>query len=441
MTGYMIDVDIGGTFTDCYVTTPTGRLIRKTPTTGYNLSVGFMRAIRAAAEELGIGFADLLAETELIRYSTTVAMNKLIERKGPRLALITTEGFEDVIYIGKGSQWADGLTVTEQRDVSAIDKPLPLIPREMVLGVRERIDSNGDVVRPLDEADFVERLRELVDRGARGFVVSLVWSYANPAHEQRVRQLIEQEYPDAYLGSMPITLSSEIVNKRLEYPRTMTTILNAYLHRALSDEIRGIGDELRSAGYDRSLMLVHNSGGMADSLRTTAVQTYNGGPVAGLIGSGYLGNVYGYENVIFTDMGGTSFDVGLVVAGSTRFYQFRPVVDRWLVDMTVLETKSIGAGGGSIAWVDESLGNRLQVGPRSAGSDPGPVAYAQGGTEPTVTDADVVLGYLDPEYFHGGQIALDRERAARAIRNRIARPLGVSVEEAAVLIKRIGRVT
>jgi len=325
----------------------------------------------------------------------------------------------------------------EQRDVSAIDKPLPLIPREMVLGVRERIDSNGDVVRPLDEADFVERLRELVDRGARGFVVSLVWSYANPAHEQRVRQLIEQEYPDAYLGSMPITLSSEIVNKRLEYPRTMTTILNAYLHRALSDEIRGIGDELRSAGYDRSLMLVHNSGGMADSLRTTAVQTYNGGPVAGLIGSGYLGNVYGYENVIFTDMGGTSFDVGLVVAGSTRFYQFRPVVDRWLVDMTVLETKSIGAGGGSIAWVDESLGNRLQVGPRSAGSDPGPVAYAQGGTEPTVTDADVVLGYLDPEYFHGGQIALDRERAARAIRNRIARPLGVSVEEAAVLIKRI----
>lgn len=437
MTGYTIDVDIGGTFTDCYVTTPTGPLIRKTPTTGYSLAVGFMRAIRAAAEELGMEFTELLAQTELVRYSTTVAMNKLIERKGPKLALITTEGFEDVIYIGKGSQWADGLTVSEQRDVSGIDKPVPLIPREMVVGVRERIDSTGTVVRPLDEAHFVDRLRGLVDRGARGFVVSLLWSFAHPVHEQRIRELIEQEYPDAFLGSMPVMLSSDLVNKRLEYPRTMTTILDAYLHQALSEEIREIGDELRAAGYARPLMLVHNSGGMADAFRTTAVQTYNGGPVAGLIGSGHLGALYGYENVIFTDMGGTSFDVGLVVAGSTRFYQFRPVIDRWLVDLTVLETKSIGAGGGSIAWVDGSLGNRLQVGPRSAGSDPGPVAYAQGGTEPTVTDADVVLGYLDPDHFHGGRIQLDRERAVRAIRNRIARPLGMSVEDAALLIKRI----
>ena len=432
-----IDIDIGGTFTDCYLTSPAGRLIKKTPTTGYNLSVGFMRAVGAAADELGLSFEELLRRTSLIRYSTTVAMNRLLERKGPRLALITTEGFEDVIYVGKGSQWADGLAIQDVRDISRVSKPVPLIPREMVIGVRERVDSRGEIVRPLDETHFLERLRRLVDLGARGFVVSLLWSFANPVHEQRIRQLIEEEYPDAYLGSMPVMLSSDIIAKRFEYPRTITTILNAYLHQGLSDEIRGISDELRMAGYRRPLMMVHNSGGMADAFRTTAVQTYNGGPVAGLIGSGYLGAVYGYRNVIFTDMGGTSFDVGLVVAGSTRFYQFRPVIDRWLVDMTILETKSIGAGGGSIAWVNEHLGNRLEVGPQSAGSNPGPVAYDQGGTEPTVTDADVVLGYVDPEYFHGGRIRLNRERAVRAIRSHIARPLGLSVEQAAILIKRI----
>jgi N-methylhydantoinase A/acetophenone carboxylase len=364
-------------------------------------------------------------------------MNKLIQREGPLLALITTEGFEDVIYIGNGSQWADGLTVQEQRDVSRAEKPEPLIPREMVLGVRERVDSRGQVVRPLDEAHFVEGLRALVDRGAPGFVVSLLWSYSNPVHEQRVRALIEEEYPDAYLGSMPVTLSSEVVPKRFEYPRTMTTILNAYLHQSLSAEITEIADRLRDAGYRNPLMLVHNSGGMADAYRTTAIATYNGGPVAGLIGSALLGRLYGAKTVIFTDMGGTSFDVGLVVEDSTRFYQLRPTIDRWLVDLTVLETKSIGAGGGSIAWLNERFANQLEIGPRSAGSNPGPVAYDQGGAEPTVTDADVVLGYIDPEYFHGGQMKLNRERAYRAIRSRIARPLGIDVEQAALLIKRI----
>jgi N-methylhydantoinase A/acetophenone carboxylase len=159
--------------------------------------------------------------------------------------------------------------------------------------------------------------------------------------------------------------------------------------------------------------------------------------VAGLIGSALLGRLYGAKSVIFTDMGGTSFDVGLVVEDSTRFYQLHPTIDRWLVDLTILETKSIGAGGGSIAWLNERLGDRLEVGPRSAGSNPGPVAYDLGGTEPTVTDADVVLGYIDPEYFHGGRMRLNRDRAVRAIRSRIARPLGITVEQAALLIKRI----
>lgn len=434
---YAMDIDIGGTFTDCFVSGPRGRLIIKTPTTSYNLAVGFLRAVHAAAEQLGISFEDLLRQIDLIRYSTTVAMNKLIERKGPRLALITTEGSEDVIYVGEGSQWVEGLSVRELRDISRVEKPVPLVPRDMVLGVKERIDTTGQVVRPLDEERFLDGLTRLVDLGARGFVVSLLSSFANPVHERRLRTLIEEEYPEAYLGSMPVSLSSDVVTKRFEYPRTITTVLNAYLHQALSEDVALIGDELRQAGYGRPIMMVHNTGGMADAFRTTAVQTYNGGPVAGLMGSGFLGRLLGFRNVIFTDMGGTSFDIGLIVAGSTRFYQFRPVIDRWLVDLTIVETKSVGAGGGSIAWLNELLGNRLEVGPRSAGSNPGPAAYDQGGTEPTVTDADVVLGYINPEYFHDGKIRLNRDRAVRAIRTRIAQPLGISVEEAALLVKKV----
>jgi N-methylhydantoinase A/acetophenone carboxylase len=185
------------------------------------------------------------------------------------------------------------------------------------------------------------------------------------------------------------------------------------------------------------MMMIHNTGGMASVLRTSAVNTYNGGPVAGLMGSAYIGGLYGYSNVVATDMGGTSFDIGMVAAGSPRFYQFMPVIDRWVVDATIVDCHSIGAGGGSIARVNELIANRVEVGPESAGSMPGPAAYNQGGTEPTVTDADVALGYVNPDNFHGGRIRLNRARAERALRERIAEPLGVSVEEAALAVRRI----
>ena len=284
----------------------------------------------------------------------------------------------------------------EIRNVARITKPLPLVEPEMVFPARERVDCFAKVVRPLDEEHFVAGLRSLVDRGARGFVVSLLFSYANPIHERRIRELIESEFPEAYLGAMPIMLSSEVVPKRWEYTRTNTTILNAYLHQSMWEELSGMADELRENGYGRGIMMVHNTGGMAEVYRTSAVQTYNGGPVAGLIGGSVAGKRLGYDNVIVTDMGGTSFDIGLVVKGSTRFYQFRPIIDRYWVDMSILETRSIGAGGGSIARLNEAVGNRLEVGPRGAGSMPGPACYGLGGTEPTVTDADVVLGYINP---------------------------------------------
>jgi N-methylhydantoinase A/oxoprolinase/acetone carboxylase beta subunit len=436
--GTTIDVDIGGTFTDCFIRTADGQVAAvKTPTTGYRLAVGFMRALGLAATELKTDVDTLLAGTAEVRYSTTVAMNTLLQRLGPNLALITTEGFTDVLEIGRGASWTDSASNEDVRNIARIEKPEPLVGPEMTIGVRERIDCFGQVVRPLDREHFLGRLREMVDKGARGFVVALLFSYVNPTHERQVREIIQSEYPESYLGAMPIMLSSDVLPKRWEYTRTNTTVLNAYLHQAMWEELSGMNDELREHGYTRGIMMVHNTGGMAEVYRTSAVETYNGGPVAGLIGSASVGRDLGFGDVIVADMGGTSFDIGLVVHGETRFYQFKPVIDRYWVDMSVLGTRSIGAGGGSIASVNTALGNRLEVGPRGAGSMPGPACYGLGGTEPTVTDADVVLGYIDPEYYFGGKMKLRPELAEQAIRTHVAEPLGIDVVEAAARIRAI----
>jgi len=433
-----VDLDIGGTFTDCFVTWDEKTVIKKTPTTSYDLSVGLINVLKEVVHDIDISLRDLVSQADVFRYSTTVAMNKLIERQGPNLSLIVTEGFEDITMIGKGGQWSDGMNTKYNRNLAKVKKPKPLIPREMIVGVKERIDSTGKILRPLDEDDVLEKVQYLVDRGSRGFVVCLMWSFINPEHEQRIKKLINEEYPDFYLGSMPVMLSSEVHPKRFEYTRANTTILNAYLHQLLAEEISSIRDGLRSYDYRKPLLMVHNTGGMAESFRTAAVQTYNGGPVAGLIGGAYLARQYDIKSTIVADMGGTSFDLGIITdGGSTKSYLTRPVIDRWLVDLPILESRSIGAGGGSIARLNPLLADRLEVGPESAGAMPGPVAYDQGSKEPTVTDADIVLGYINPRFFHGGQKRLNKEKAYRSIETKIANPLGISVEEGASLIKRV----
>ena len=431
-----IDIDVGGTFTDCVITLDGHRTFAKAPTTPYDLSVCFMNAVEEGALEAGLSLDELLPRIDVVRYSTTVAMNRLIERKGPRVGIITTEGHEDAILIGRGAQWVDGTRVAERRNLAVQHKPEPIVPRPLIVGVKERIDSTGAVLRPLDEDDVRRKLRTLMERGARAIVVSLLWSFINPAHERRVKEIIREEYRAYHIGYLPVVLSSQVVPKLGEYERTMTAVLDAYLQRAMQTELSATWDKLRDAGYRGSFLMIHNSGGSGEVFKTTASRTYNGGPVSGLMGSYHLAGALGYDNVVAGDMGGTSFDIGLVVEHSVRNYEFRPIIDRWMVSITMLQTLSIGAGGGSIAWINP-VGNQLNVGPRSAGSMPGPACYDQGGTEPTVTDADVVLGYINPETYYGGRMPLNPARAERAIRERIAQPLGVSVEEAAALIRRI----
>jgi N-methylhydantoinase A/oxoprolinase/acetone carboxylase beta subunit len=432
-----IDIDVGGTFTDLVLNFNGTSLIKKVPTTPYDLSVCFSRVIEEGAAALGLKIENLLPAIDMIRYSTTIAMNRLIEKKGPRLALITTEGHEDVVLIGRGAQWIDGTRVAERRNLAVQKKPDPLIPRDMIVGVKERVDSRGAIIRPLDENDVREKVRYLVNRGARGFVVSLLWGFLNPAHERRVKEIIRDEYKEFHIGYLPVVLAGQVVGKLGEYERTMAAILDAYLQRSMQIELSAMWDKLRERGYTKPLLMIQSSGGIAEVFRTTACRTFNSGPVSGLMGAHHVAKSLGYQNVVMTDMGGTSFDVGLVVKDSVRSYDFRPIIDRWMVGITMIKTLSVGAGGGSIASINPLLQNQIQVGPRSAGSLPGPACFSLGGTDPTVTDADVVLGYINPAYYSGGRMKLDKNRAIQAIREKIAKPLGISVEEAAAIIRKI----
>jgi N-methylhydantoinase A/oxoprolinase/acetone carboxylase beta subunit len=432
-----IDIDVGGTFTDMVMVVDGETIFRKVPTTPYDLSICFMQAVEAGAQAFGATVDDLMPKMEMVRYSTTVAMNRLIERKGPRIGLIATEGHEEAVLIGLGAQWIDGTRLDERRALPHMSKPEPLVPREMIVGVKERIDGSGSVLRPLDEEDVRRKVRQLVDNGARAFVVSLLWSFVNPEHERKVKEIIREEYREYHVGYLPVILSHEVVSKLGEYERTMTAILDAYLQRLMQMELSSTWDALRDRGYAGPFFMVHNTGGCADVFKTTASRTYNGGPVAGLIGARDIAHHIGVENVVCSDVGGTSFDLGLVMHDSVRNYEFNPIVDTWMVATTMLQSISIGAGGGSIAWINRALGDRLEVGPQSAGSYPGPVCYNLGGTEPTTTDADLILGYINPDNYFGGKMKLNKQAAERAIKTKIADPLGVGTVEAAALIKRI----
>ncbi len=431
-----IDSDVGGTFSDLVLNLDRRTVQAKVPTTPYDLSVCFINVIEAGAAELGLTLEQLLPRIGMVRYSTTIAMNRLIERKGPRLALLTTEGHEDAILIGRGAQWVDGTRLQERRNLAVQQKPVPLIPRRMIAGIKERVDGRGQVIRPLDEDDAREKIHRLVDRGARGFVISLLWAFLNPLHEQRLKEIIREEYKEYHIGYLPVVLSSDVLGKLGEYQRSMTAILDAYLHRSLQIELSAMWDKLREYGYSGSFMMVQNSGGVAEIYKATASRTYNGGPVAGLIGARDIARQLGYKNVVASDVGGTSFDIGLVVSADVRNYEFSPIIDRWMVGIAMIQSLSIGAGGGSIARINRDLGSRIEVGPQSAGSYPGPACYNLGGTEPTVTDADLVLGYLNPDYYFGGRMKLNKSAAERALR-KIAKPLGLETVEAASIIRRI----
>ncbi len=432
--GVRIGVDVGGTFTDVVVSRGGATVHGKSDTTAFDLRVGVTNAIEEAAQLFKMTGPELLGLAESMVYSTTVGTNALIEHKGPVLGLITTHGFEDALLIGRGRNWADGLAVEERYDRGRAQRPQPLVPRDLVVGVHERIGNKGEVLVPLRDDEVMRKIQYLVDRGVRGIVVVLLYSYVNPAHERRIRELIREQYPEVYLGHMPVFLSSELSPQMGEYRRTTTCILDAFLRLETEEHLVALNEDLRESGYNKPLLIAKCTGGASSLSRTRPIQLFGSGPVSGIIGATSISRDYRLPNVFLTDMGGTSFDLGLVVEGHERIYEYDPVIDRWRVQVPLVAHWSIGAGGGSIASVQDGI---LKVGPQSAHSLPGPACYARGGEEPTVTDADVVLGYIDPDYFLGGRIPLDKLKAESAISEKIAKPLGISPYEAAFSIKRL----
>ena len=412
-----LGIDIGGTFTDlCALDEERGELINlKVSTTPRDLTAGVMEALQAF-------FVDGRSPDDVtfLFHATTIATNVLLEQKGANTWLVITEGYTGVYETPELGEIRTG-----SYDYLSYPKPRLLVPQRRTIQVSERVGSRGEVVHPLDDAETRRRLAVLKDAEAESVAVCLLFSFVNPAHELRLRELIREVAPSAH-----VYLSCETLPQIREYPRLATTAVNAYVAPTVIRYIERLERALAERGIKRRLYIMQSTGGTLTSgaLRKIPVQMIESGPAAGILGAAYIGRLTDHPRVISFDMGGTTAKAGLIEDGEPRVVS-RFQAGEWLLGVPSLDLVEIGSGGGSIAWIDKS--GMLKVGPRSAGADPGPACYKRGGEAPTVTDADLVLGWLDADYFLGGKIGLSVSAAEKAIQNQVASPLGLSLVEAA----------
>jgi N-methylhydantoinase A len=429
---YLVGVDIGGTFTDCVVLDPDGRITAtKSPSTPGNFANGMLDALRVAATRLDVPFDRFCSEIEVLTHGTTVGTNALIQRKGAKVGLITTMGHEDVIHIMRGSRGVTSRDLNKVVHFPESRKPSPIVPKKLIVGVSERVDCFGEIVVPLNEDQARAAIRSLLDLGVEAIAVCLLWSFKRPDHERRIAQLIREAAPDVF-----VSCSVDLAPKWGEYERTTAVALNAYIGPVMAKYLANLDGRLKQHGYAQPLQIAQCGGGSISVERAmrAPLLTLDSGPVSGVTGSVYLGRLMGCPNIITTDMGGTSFDVGIVHDGQPE-YSFVSNVIQYEYFLPKVDIQAIGSGGGSLARVDAG-GRTLRVGPESAGAEPGPACYGKGNTVPTVTDADVVLGYVNPDNFLGGRIKLDREKATAAVQG-VADALGIGLYEAASGIARI----
>jgi N-methylhydantoinase A len=411
-------IDIGGTFTDLIIfDEETGEIsVTKTPSTPENPADGVLNGL----DKSGLDVSNL----DFFSHGSTVGTNALIERTLPRTALITTAGFRDVHEI-RDSTKEDIWDAYE-------DVAPPYVDRRDRLEVTERVKQDGEVVTPLDEAEAREVVEVLKKRGITTIAISFINAYVNGDHETRMREIVEEEYPEAF-----VCCSHEILPEMFEHERTSTTIINAALVPVVRDYLTDLSSNLTDRGYDGDVLAMHSGGGVmtTDAISYYASRIANSGPTAGAIASAHVASLCGYDNAIGFDMGGTSADLSLTYDGDIE------MTDEWEVEygypimFPSTDIETIGAGGGSIAWIDE--GGSLRVGPRSQGADPGPACYQRGGDKPTITDANVVLGWVDPSEFLGGDMEAAAEPAREVIQRDVADPLGLDLVEAATAIEEI----
>ncbi|MCS7478029.1 hydantoinase/oxoprolinase family protein [Umezawaea endophytica] len=425
---YVIGVDVGGTFTDAVLDDEGTIVAAKAPSTPSDYSQGVMDVLAALADGVGEPLERMLAKTHHIAHGTTSSLNALVMGNVPAVGFITTRGHRDSIFIMNVEGRYLGSAPHQLQNVMGQDKSHSLIPKSHALEVTERLDRDGTVVVALDEDSVRAAVRSLLDRGVRSIAVSLLWSFKNPAHERRIREIVAELDPDVF-----VALSSEVSPRIREFSRSATTIMSAQIGPGLRDYLGQMQQRLTDAGLRGPLLVMQSNGGAiaAAEAPSTAISTVGSVLTGGVVGAVSLGEQLGHRNIISTDVGGTTFLVGMVVDGepvrtSTTIINHHPI------NVPALEVHAIGSGGGAIAWIDR--GGNLQVGPRSAQSVPGPACYGAGGTEPTNTDANLVLGILPESGLLGGRKALDVEAAREAIRVHVAEPLGLTVEQAAAAI-------
>ncbi|MEA1963915.1 MAG: hydantoinase/oxoprolinase family protein [Candidatus Aerophobetes bacterium] len=413
---YRLSTDVGGTFTDgVLLDETTGKvMVSKVPSTPVDPAIGTIQSM----ERFGIP----INEVSFLVHGTTVVINALLEGKGVKTALITTKGFRDVLEIRRSNR-------TEMYN-ALYKKPTPLIPRYLRLEIRERMGANGKVLIPLKISNLAQIIEYLHKEKVESIAVCLINAYANPEHEEEIGRLLNEQYPEA-----TISLSHTITKRYYEYERTSTTVQNAYVMPVVQRYLKNLEKELRKRRFQSVLQIMQSNGGIMTSViaREMPILMVESGPVAGAIGGAQLASTIGYNNVITYDMGGTTAKTSIVRGGLPETSD-QYMVERRPILSPVIDIREIGAGGGSIAWIDEA--GALHVGPQSAGAKPGPACYMQGGEEPTVTDADLQLGILDPNYFLGGEMDISTQLAREAIK-KVAHSFGISIDRAALGIIKI----
>lgn len=426
MPSFLCGLDIGGTFTDCVLIDDQGRLtIAKAPSTPGNFADGVLEALRRAGARVGLDLPELLASITMLNHGTTAGTNAIIQRRGARVGLITTRGHNDVIHIMRGSRGLSGQDIKLIVHIPESSKPEPIIPKRLIRGVSERVDCMGQEVVALNEDEARAAITSLVEAGVEALAICFLWSFLDPRHELRVKALAAEIAPELY-----VTCSCELAPKWGEYERTTAVALNAYIGPLTVGYLRQLDGRLKTLGYRPPLQITQCAGGTISVRKASEAPllTLDSGPVSGVTGSLYLGAVMQEPNIITTDMGGTSFDVGVIHDGRA-VVSYKSLVHQYEYFLPKVDVQTMGTGGGSKVWIDRTT-RTLRVGPQSAGADPGPICYGRGGTTPTTTDADVVLGYLDADNFAGGSMRLDRAGAAAGLQA-FADELGMSLYELA----------
>ncbi|MGQ0652542.1 MAG: hydantoinase/oxoprolinase family protein [Betaproteobacteria bacterium] len=429
---YLVGIDIGGTFTDCAIVDRAGKLLTtKVPSTPQDFAQGMLDALGAGAEKLGIGLERFCRDIDFLSHGTTVGTNTIIQKRGAKVGLITTKGHEDAIHIMRGSRGYGGRDIRKVVHFPETSKPAPIVPKRLIRGVSERVDCFGEIVVDLNVKEAEAAIRELVAEGVDAIAICFLWSFRNSKHELAVKKLVEEIKPGLF-----VTCSIDIAPKWGEYERVTATALNAYLGPIMSGYLERLNSSLTKLGYRHGLQISQCGGGTVPVERAgeAPLLTLDSGPVAGVTASMFLGAAMGEKNVITTDMGGTSFDVSIIYGGKPA-YSFISNTDQYEYFLPKVDLQAIGAGGGSLVRVDPDK-RTMSVGPDSAGAFPGPMCYGRGGSVPTVTDAQLVLGYLDPDNFAGGRMRLDRDSAVSAI-DKLGRQIGLSALECAAGICRI----